>query len=351
VSRLNLKPVNDTLTNKIADEYWILNNYGANATFSGMDSLIIKPRGNIVANAASNIILFKRNSNGFKTNEWTLNGNSTAISPANEAVFSGNNLNTSNQYFLGKLAPTLVVIPEAKICSYEVFDLTADSVTNGSDTNLSFTYWMDEAATTGVGAPTAASAGTYYIKGLNPVTGNSAIKPITVTAIMVDAPTGVSPQTFNNSTPGEATVADLVVSGLNITWYTNLTDAQNNTNAIPLNTILENGFSYFAVQTQNNCRSEAFEVVAVVNTVGITDVIGGPGLVQIYPNPTSDMLSVETNKIISSGGLYTLSGQLVFNTVPNQTCLELNLTDLADGLYLLKLTVEGVERSYAIRKE
>ena len=115
----------------------------------------------------------------------------------------------------------VLVITNLSVCGAGTADITATTVTVGSTAGLTLTYWTDAAATIPLATPTAAGAGTYYIKGTS-AAGCSDIKPVTVTS--TTAPTLV---TTGPSVCGAGT-ADLTAAavtagstaGLTLTYWT-----------------------------------------------------------------------------------------------------------------------------------
>jgi hypothetical protein len=115
--------------------------------------------------------------------------------------------------------PQITVNNPAAVCSPATVDLTAASLTNGSTSDLSFTYWTDNAATLPLANPNAvATSGTYYIKGTT-VSGCSDVSEVMLTVNPLPAaPTaGDVSVTYDGSVhTGTATPP----TGSTIVWYT-----------------------------------------------------------------------------------------------------------------------------------
>ncbi len=159
---------------------------------------------------------------------------------------------------------------------------------------------------------------------------------VTVTEVP-DAPTADTDQTLEEG----STIADLVVDGNNLTWYT---DAEL-TQEVEDSTVLTDDTTYYVTQSNGDCEGEAIAIHVTItlhsNTFDNYDF-------SLYPNPVKDVLHIQANQPIKAANLYNLAGQkLNITAIENQ----INMNSLAAGSYILQVTIASETQSFIIVKQ
>lgn len=62
--------------------------------------------------------------------------------------------------------------------------------------------------------------------------------------------------------------------------------------------------------------------------------------INIFPNPVSDKLSIKSNQIIKTIELYDITGKIVISLYPNLFDMEIDLSVIEDGTYIVKVYTE-----------
>jgi|GEM_PF-1291902 len=173
-----------------------------------------------------------------------------------------------------------------------------------------------------------------------PAVGSCAnTKSITVTVTPTPvAPTGEANQNF---TAGE-TIADLVVDGTNLVWYSD----SGFTDQLSDSELLVDGTTYYVINEVGNCQSEAL-AIKVTEVVSRTDFdLYG---FKYYPNPVNDVLQLTTNTPIEKVVVSNMLGQQV-NVRLSSDKTSLDMSNLPSGNYFVKVTIEGVSKMIKVIK-
>ncbi len=145
--------------------------------------------------------------------------------------------------------------------------------------------------------------------------------------------------------PGGSTTLTAVSDeeNVNYRWYKNnsATPLENYTNTLQLNNVTENVDIYLQTTNTNNCMAENW--VTVTSTVGIDDVDALQ--VNVYPNPASRFLTVESASAMSSVEVFNALGQKVIANTIEGTHTQLDLSGLTAGNYTLRIVSQNGELS------
>jgi len=120
-------------------------------------------------------------------NAWS-SGGQPFLQPANATAAglytlistnTGSCSDTANVLLVSLSAPVLLVNNPAPLCIPQTTDLTATSVTAGSEPGLQFSYWTDSLASQPLDNPAAAKAGRYFIRAVT-AEGCVSIRPVDI---------------------------------------------------------------------------------------------------------------------------------------------------------------------------
>ena len=108
--------------------------------------------------------------------------------------------------------------------------------------------------------------------------------------------------------------------------------------------VVEDG-TYAVVITDNNCIDTS--LCEIVNGLSLDEK--GVVNISIYPNPTTEIIHINTDVNFDRGVLMDLSGRVLFSV--SSSIKSIDLSKLPKGIYVLQLELEGVKYQKRIIKE
>ncbi|WP_313030361.1 T9SS-dependent choice-of-anchor J family protein [Soonwooa sp.] len=88
-------------------------------------------------------------------------------------------------------------------------------------------------------------------------------------------------------------------------------------------------------------------MVGDATTLAVGDLLKSK--VKLYPNPVKDVLNIDVNTNINSIEIYTITGQLVRSL--DKKTKQVDVSHLANGVYILRLKSDSTDESYKIVKD
>lgn len=157
--------------------------------------------------------------------------------------------------------------------------------------------------------------------------------------------------------PGQ-TLADLTIDGQDIKWYSTPGNSSSGKTSkstaetpLPLTTVLVDGTTYYASQTINGIESK--ERLAV--TAKVNGSLSAPDFnltsFKFYPNPVIDILNIENNSVIDDVEIIDVSGKSVVFKKINDLHSEIDLSNLSNGVYILKVKSENKQKTVKLIKK
>jgi hypothetical protein len=161
--------------------------------------------------------------------------------------------------------------------------------------------------------------------------------------------------TNQNFTRGQ-TLADLVIPGENIKWYSTQNASTTKKlkklaeTPLPLTTVLVDNTTYYASQTVNGIEStERLAVTAKLGTLGTYDFAIKD--FTYYPNPVKNIFTISNTSIIDEVTFISIKGETLLTKKINNLHSEIDLSNFSKGVYFLKVKSGGAEKTVKLIKE
>jgi hypothetical protein len=194
------------------------------------------------------------------------------------------------------------------------------------------------ATITSFGLVTGVSAGTTTI---TYTTSDGCQTRMIITVNLSPAPTGANNQTVSQG----STLANLLVTGQNIVWYSTPFEGT----PLTLNTPLVNGTTYYASQTINGCESQDRLPVTVQFTLNNNEF---DSINIVYnPNPVIDILYIKASTELKNAKICNVLGQTIFQQRFNSNEIQLNMSDFSTGTYFVIVESDERKETFKILKK
>ncbi len=199
-------------------------------------------------------------------------------------------------------------------------------------------------------------------------TGNYSVQTLDANgcAFNLVAVVNVAPPVINNQSVASVnfpnagnTLADIIVQGSNILWYSNQGTGNflNRKNLLPLDaplplsTVVQNNTTYYASQTINGFESQ--QRLPVTVTIGA--ILSSNNIIfesfKYYPNPVKNTFLLSNNSFeIQEITIGDLSGKTLISKNINDFETEIDFTNLSNGMYLVKVKSNDSEKTIKVLK-
>lgn len=123
----------------------------------------------------------------------------------------------------------------------------------------------------------------------------------------------------------------------------------NYNSVVDLTGLVEGETYYVQVDRWGGTAGGTFGIEVVDNTLS-TDSFELNGF-EYYPNPVNDKLSLRAQNNIQNVSIYNMLGQEVMRTLPNVTDTEVDMSELQNGAYFVKVTINNSIKTIKILKK
>lgn len=195
--------------------------------------------------------------------------------------------------------PTVNVTNPSAVCSDIPVDLTEPTVTTGSTSNLTFTYFTDAAGSILLSNPASVTTGgTYYIKGTTPE-GCYAISPVHITVNPIPTVAVTNPPAVCSGVSVDLTAASVTAGSTLGLTFTYFNDAVGTAPLLNPSAVVAGGTYYIKGTTPEGCSAIA-AVQVTVNPV--------PSLAITNPPAVCSGESIDLSGSVSGSSFYIFYG-------------------------------------------
>lgn len=286
--------------------------------------------------------------NGYDPGEWNFQGYNGSDWVNLDTVVDNNPVqNIWNTYFInnttayqkyrmfitGTIDGSYVMITELKLLTYDscankLFVANPNDVAN--DTITSYQWQVN-------GTNVGTNTDSLFVPSFN--LGDVVTCQITTNNACATTTTALGSHTINTG----AAVATASLSGLTLTAYPagasyQWFDCTNNIDIIGATnqnyTATTNG-SYAVIITSGSCSKDTSNCI-VISTVGLKDNIAN-ATIRMYPNPNNGVFTLEVNNETADVQISDMLGNIIYNAKHAKGKETLDLSNLANGIYLVKV--------------
>lgn len=106
------------------------------------------------------------------------------------------------------------------------------------------------------------------------------------------------------------------------------------------------GFDFYSINSNNQYYLD--NVVFFEGIAGVDDFSADS--FRVYPNPVKDILNISTKTAVDNIAVYDVLGKLVLSAQPDVISPKINMSGLASGAYLVKVTIGNASKTVKIIK-
>ncbi|MCO6148611.1 T9SS type A sorting domain-containing protein [Flavobacterium sp. NRK1] len=247
----------------------------------------------------------------------------------------------------GRLAVNVALTTTAMPTPFAVQSFCGEAFVSDLTAGETETYTVNWYSPEGnlVSSTDALVSGTYTVSQSFEGCESQVVEVEVVVSAIPDMPVGDAEQEFEEG----ATVADLdveFVADAIVEWFVLDEDAWI---SIPAATPLISGNTYGASQSIGACSSEILAIEATVllgtESFELKNVV-------VYPNPATDVLTVEGKDTLTEISVVNLLGQQVMRQSVNANTVQVNVSSLPQATYILQVNAaNGATASFKIVKQ